>query len=306
MKWNVFFASATGKYHLASDSPCQDSAHHAVMGDALIGVVCDGAGSASEGQRGAEFFTRTVTELIAESIRAGQFPDVHLAPVQDTPGRIASEQGQPEQETPGHDEPTQEKPGDVASEGAPECAQEQVTPEQHAQARYRDYLVPIIGAARAQLAETARSRDVELRNFAATLVGCIALRDRGCFFHIGDGFAVYMRDDGESVLSLPENGEYSNETYFVTDEDWQEHLRITALSEISQGGVIGLMSDGASPFAVNRPRTGFYRPFIDPVVNFLRTATEHNGNQALKNVLADEKTLEITSDDKTLLLALAS
>jgi hypothetical protein len=70
--------------------------------------------------------------------------------------------------------------------------------------------------------------------------------------------------------------------------------------------VIGLMSDGTSPFAVNRPRTGFYRPFIDPVVKFLSNATEENGSQALKNLLADEKTFEITSDDKTLLLALAS
>ena len=66
------------------------------------------------------------------------------------------------------------------------------------------------------------------------------------------------------------------------------------------------MSDGASPFAVNRPRTGFYRPFIDPVVNFLRDATEYNGNQALKNLLDNERTFEITSDDKTLLLAFAS
>jgi hypothetical protein len=66
------------------------------------------------------------------------------------------------------------------------------------------------------------------------------------------------------------------------------------------------MSDGTSPFAVNRSRTGFYSPFIDPVVAFLGSATEHSGSQALRSVLENEKTFAITADDKTLLLALAS
>ncbi len=172
-------------------------------------------------------------------------------------------------------------------------------------ADYRDYLAGIILSVRAALEQTAAVQDLSLRDFACTLVGCITSREGGCFFHIGDGFAIYMMGDGESVLSPPENGEHADETYFVTDDHWSEHLRVTALSGIGEGGVIGLMSDGTSPFAVNRPKTGFYRPFIDPVVKFLRNATEENGSEALKNVLADEKTFQITSDDKTLLLALA-
>lgn len=251
MKWKVFFASATGKHHLAGDVPCQDSGHYQVVDDFLVGIVCDGAGSASAGQAGAEYFSQEVGRQLAESIKAGQFP----------------QDGQPD---------------------------------------YRAYLTGIIQAARTGLNETAAARELTLRDFACTLVGCVTSRAGGCFFHIGDGFAIYMKEDGESVLSLPENGEHSDETYFVTDDGWSEHLRVTALAEISRGGVIGLMSDGTSPFAVNRPKTGFYRPFIDPVVKFLRNATEENGSLALKNVLADEKTFDITADDKTLLLALAS
>lgn len=250
MKWKVFLASATGKHHLASDVPCQDSGHYLVVDDVLVGVVCDGAGSASQGQAGAEYFANKVTGLLAESVKAGHFP--------------------------------QESPAD-----------------------YRTYLTDIIQTARSQLNEIAASRQRTLRDFACTLVGCVTSGQGGCFFHIGDGFAIHMKDDGESVLSLPENGEHSDETYFVTDESWSDHLRVTALAEIGRGGIIGLMSDGTSPFAVNRPRTGFYRPFIDPIVKFLRNATEETGSHALKNVLADEKTFEITSDDKTLLLVLA-
>lgn len=251
MKWKVFLASATGKYHLASNIPCQDSGHYAVIEDVLIAAVCDGAGSASEGHLGSDFFVRKITELISDSVRSGQF---------------ASKR----------------------------------------QSGYRDYLVEMIQRARSQLSEIACSRQLDLRDFACTLVGCISSQHGGCFFHIGDGFAVHLMNTGESVLSQPENGEYADETYFVTDDDWKDHLRVTPICAINRGCLIGLMSDGTSPFAINRMRTGFYRPFIDPVVSFLSNASEHNGNQALKNVLENEKTFAITADDKTLLLALAS
>ena len=251
MRWKVFFASAAGKHHLDGNVPCQDSGHHVAIEDVFVGVVCDGAGSASEGHLGSNFFARKVTELISESIASGQFAN-------DT------------------------------------------------QSDYRDYLLTIIQRARSQLNEIALSRQLALRDFACTLVGCITSKDGGCFFHIGDGFAICVADSGESVLSPPENGEYADQTYFVTDDRWQDHLRVTLIPEFNRGSLIGLMSDGTAPFAVNRLRTGFYRPFIDPVVTFLSNATEHGGNQALQNVLENEKTFAITADDKTLLLALAS
>jgi hypothetical protein len=63
------------------------------------------------------------------------------------------------------------------------------------------------------------------------------------------------------------------------------------------------MSDGTAPFAVNRARSGFFRPFIDPIVAFLREATAPNGNAALRNLLESPRACEISPDDKTLLLA---
>ena len=250
MKWKVFFASATGKYHLDRNDPCQDAGHYAVIDDVLIGVVCDGAGSSSNGQTGSEFFAKRVTELVSEYVRSERF-------------------------------------------------------DKKSGSDHREDLLGIIQKARAELEESALAQELEPRDFACTLVGCIVSPYGGCFFHIGDGFAIHHCEDGESEISFPENGEYADQTYFVTDDDWQDHFRVTAISAIGSGGLIGLMSDGASPFAVNRPRTGFYRPFIDPVVTFLRDATEHNGNQALKNLLDNERTFEITPDDKTLLLAFA-
>jgi hypothetical protein len=251
MDWKVFFACAAGGHHLAGNAPCQDSGHYTVADGTLIGVVCDGAGSAAEGHRGSDFIARRVPSLISEAIASG---------------RLAKDAGS---------DP-------------------------------RDGLLQIIESARSELGAIAASRQLELRDFACTLVGCVTSTHGGFFFHIGDGFGIHLRHDGESVLSHPENGEYADETYFVTDDNWKDHLRVTPIGAVRRGCLIGLMTDGASPFAINRMKTGFYRPFIDPVVSFLSNASADHGNRALQNVLESEKTLEITADDKTLLLALAS
>ncbi len=161
-----------------------------------------------------------------------------------------------------------------------------------------------IEAVRAHLADLAASHQLTLHDFSCTLLGCVASPGGGCFFHIGDGFAIQQGAAGDSVLSRPENGEYADETYFVTDENWQDHLRFTPLPAPERGCVIGLMSDGTAPFAVNRARSGFFRPFIDPIAAYLRKATAPNGNEALRNLLESPRACEISSDDKTLLLAL--
>ena len=249
VNWKVFLASATGKQHLDADAPCQDSGYWGVVDGLLVGVVCDGAGSASQGHEGAQFLARWLGEALA------------VLPASWPAGGSAAE--------------------------------------------LRELLLPVIESTRADLASIARARELTLRDFACTLVGCLATAAGGCFFHVGDGFAIHMAASGASLLSLPENGEYADETYFVSDESWKDHLRVTPLGPVRPGDCIGLMTDGAAPFAVNRQRTGFFRPFIDPVASYLAAAGAADGNLALHGVLADSKTHAITGDDKTLLLALA-
>lgn len=245
LHWKVFQASATGTYHREAQSPCQDAAHHAVHSGVFVGVVCDGAGSASQGHRGARFIAQAVTELVVAQVAAQRWD-----------------------------------PGGAA---LPELLQQ----------------------ARSRLEALARQEERGLRDFACTLVGCAAGASGGCFFHVGDGYAIELPAHGAGALSPPENGEYADETYFITEDSWREHVRVTPLAPIGPGEVLGLLSDGAAPFAVNRARDGFFRPFIDPVVRFLRAASESDGNRALLALLEDEKTHAITPDDKTLLLALA-
>ena len=156
----------------------------------------------------------------------------------------------------------------------------------------------------ARLAELAASARLALDDYSCTLVGCVASRGGGCLFHIGDGYAIFQGAVGESVLSRPENGEYADETYFVTDENWKDHLRLTPLAAPGRGCVIGLMSDGTAPFAVDRARSGFFRPFIDPITAYLREATRRTAMQRCAICWRARGPARSRSDDKTLLLAL--
>lgn len=68
-KWRVASASATGLAHLNQNTECQDRLSWQIIetkeGEVLIAVVADGAGSTTEGQRGAEFACAFFVEQIA-------------------------------------------------------------------------------------------------------------------------------------------------------------------------------------------------------------------------------------------------
>jgi len=164
-------------------------------------------------------------------------------------------------------------------------------------------LAPLIESVRHSLEHDAIDQGCALDDFAATLVGVLATPDGGWFFHVGDGVAVAQPQHAHEpvVLSLPENGEYSNETFFVTGAEWRAHLRLTRIEPALRG--IVLMSDGAAPFVMSRGNAGLYAPFVEPVERFLQTATVEVGSSALAATLADPRTHAITGDDKTLLIA---
>ena len=162
----------------------------------------------------------------------------------------------------------------------------------------------IVGQVRAELIAEAEAAGVAPNSYSATLVGAVANGNTGWFFHVGDGQgAAEPRDEtGAVVMSLPENGEYANETYFVTGEEWREHLRITPITAPIR--TIALMTDGAAPFVMSKGNAALYRPFMDPVEKFLLGANEPDGSAALASTLGDPRTYRITGDDKTLLIAL--
>jgi hypothetical protein len=168
---------------------------------------------------------------------------------------------------------------------------------------FRSLAEDAVAEAREGVQDMAKRSEKEFSAFASTLVGVVAWPSRGHFFHIGDGYAVARPhvDNGHDMVSLPENGEYTNETYFVTGGKWHRHLRIVHL-EVAIATVV-LMSDGAAPFTMTKGQRELHRPFIDPIEHYLDQVSEAEGSQALASTLNDPRTHSITTDDKTLLIA---
>ena len=66
--------------------------------------------------------------------------------------------------------------------------------------------------------------------------------DYALFFQIGDGCIVFGDKTGYSTVFWPEQGEYANMTYFVTDDDFLEHIRID--HKVSPPEEIAVFTDG--------------------------------------------------------------
>jgi hypothetical protein len=129
----------------------------------------------------------------------------------------------------------------------------------------------------------------------------------GISIHIGDGAIVganfsverqtiFINQDYK-IISAPENGEYSNETYFVTENRWIKHIRISPVED-RDWFILG--TDGGFS-AIFKPNLTPHEELLDIFESF-RVGTEKNRKQSLENILTDQKIKYRTDDDKTLVV----
>jgi hypothetical protein len=141
--------------------------------------------------------------------------------------------------------------------------------------------------------------EVSRSDFAATIVMVVGHQDGGRFFHVGDGAAIALKltDSAEATISKPQNGEYANETYFVTMDDWEDHLRVSSFANTFD--TVLLMSDGVTPMAMTKGCEAPFPSFVRPVVEYLLKVDSEVGQAALLKTLTQDKIRAITGDDKT-------
>ena len=174
--------------------------------------------------------------------------------------------------------------------------------------RIADEIIATVNKTRKTLIKTPGDSESEtplsLRDFASTFLMTVADAHGGAFFHVGDGAGThFMTDNTEAaIVSKPENGEYANETFFVTMDEWERHLRIMPFDGPTD--TILLMSDGVTPMAMTKGCAGPFDKFVKPVVDFLKTADRQTGETALINTLSADNVRAVTGDDKTLLWAI--
>jgi len=172
-----------------------------------------------------------------------------------------------------------------------------------------DFVINVILKTRSHLRNQAG--DEGIQDFNCTLVACLLGLEGGFSIHIGDGAIFGQRQDPSSThktgpdnvnyVSPPENGEYANETYFLTEGYWIKHIRITPMPPLDW---VLLCTDGGAALSMKgetEPKPGF----LFPVIKKLKGAkNDHQRDSLLEGILKDSKADKVTGDDKTLTIAI--
>ena len=138
--------------------------------------------------------------------------------------------------------------------------------------------------------------------FHATALIAVGLDKEVVVYHIGDGSITIGENlRGGFVIhrSEPENGEFANETFFYTQEVWEQHFRKTT---IKNSLFVILASDGVDPFIWDSKgtRTGFIKPLLQKIQSL---NLNNDADKFLNEIITDPRTNEVTNDDKSIIIA---
>ena len=160
-----------------------------------------------------------------------------------------------------------------------------------------------IKVASLSVAAEAVMRNVSARDLATTLILVIATPQMVAVAQIGDG-AVVIEDLQEKLIALsaPQQGEFLNETIFLTTpQAWEK-----AQFQLWQGKVeqLAIFSDGLQLLALQMEDGSPFEPFFKPLFRFVKEAEDEvEARQQLTKFLASNRVKERTDDDVTLFLA---
>lgn len=150
----------------------------------------------------------------------------------------------------------------------------------------------------------AYSLGTTLREHACTLLGAVVDQRGALFFQIGDGAVVVGQGAQYQPVFWPQNGEYANTTYFVTDEQGRAGLAFEHTTrEITD---VAVFTDGLQSLALRYATKDAHAPFFAGLFPHLRSEPPGEAMELktrLTEWLACESINRRTDDDKTLLLA---
>lgn len=96
------------------------------------------------------------------------------------------------------------------------------------------------------LSEKERSGNYFISDFSSTVLFAVSDGKKFIIGHLGDGVVLGVSKDNASVISFPENGRNSNETFLTTSIDAESHLR-TYRGNLNMFEGFILVSDGLMP-----------------------------------------------------------
>jgi len=149
----------------------------------------------------------------------------------------------------------------------------------------------------------AKANEIEVapRELACTLLVAVASAGATACAQIGDGAIVIPDNTDYSTVFWPDNGEYANTTFFLTDPAFETHLVSRVLRGVE---ALAMLTDGLQRLALDFRDRRPHAPFFGPFFNALRMADSADELVLpLRGFLNSAAVNERTEDDKTLLIA---
>ena len=167
-----------------------------------------------------------------------------------------------------------------------------------------DLLVSGVQEAISAVKELAEDEEARPSDFSSTLLLLAAGPSCAAAAQVGDGAVVYESSEGEySLMTVPQNGEYHNQTTFITSEDAQSSIEVECVS--GTPGRFALFTDGIEQVALEMSEMEPHAPFFEPLFQFSmqEDAPQEELKARLESFLESPRLRNRTEDDLTLLLA---
>jgi hypothetical protein len=155
--------------------------------------------------------------------------------------------------------------------------------------------------ARAGLEEESAKYLLPIETFATTMVTITCLAESTVFAQVGDGFAVANFAHSRLEMPIvPDRGEFANQTYFVTSQNWLESLHVFTIDEPCIGCT--LSTDGLQNILITREDKP-YEPFFSNMFGHTKSLNSAEMEGSLREFLSSNLVNSKVSDDATIVIA---
>ncbi len=167
----------------------------------------------------------------------------------------------------------------------------------------RSLLKEALVAAKTAVEEEATACGAQPQDLASTLIIVIGTPEMAAVAQIGDGVAVAKDGMGNlKALTMPDNGEYINQTNFLTSVGALDTAQVNLWRETIVN--LGVLTDGLQMLAMNMAIGAPHKPFFFPLFDFIaKVEDKTSAGEQLVRFLRSEKITQRTDDDLTLVLA---
>ncbi|MCU0315422.1 MAG: protein phosphatase 2C domain-containing protein [Fimbriimonadaceae bacterium] len=144
---------------------------------------------------------------------------------------------------------------------------------------------------------------IDILDLSSTLVGLVILNEYAFVMQVGDG-AVALFNGSEWVVPVwPQNGEFVNETTFVTSQDASHLMKVKILRGEFEGAIA--FTDGLQYLVLDHQKQQVHQPFFQSVWEKVpKSEGWHQGLASwLDSILKSEPVTNKTDDDTTLVVA---